>query len=194
MLLWSVCVSSPLLSSPLHSSPLFSSRPQLTTLLSSFLLHLSSISPLLCLELWAIFNNYSNKKAAVRKVKQYFIKMTERPVYETSTIFSTSVKTPASNSCIQLGTPLCRPLTGPGVQAEVSLSADPRVPWGSCTVEFHWPFGQTPTVSKLFQGTLYFMPEHAPLIPLALYKSDPPMAKLSGTRNWSWRGRGRGVR
>ena len=68
---------------------------------------------------------------------------------------------PAASSCAP---PLCRPLTGPGVQAEVSLSVDPRVPWGSCTVEFHWPFGQT----QQFQGS----PSST------LYKADPPPAKL----------------
>ena len=52
-----------------------------------------------------------------------------------------TVKKAASPVAPSWGTPLCRPLTGPGVQAEVSLSVDPRVPWGSCTVEFHWPFG-----------------------------------------------------
>ena len=37
--------------------------------------------------------------------------------------------------------PTVQATTGPGVQAEVSLSVDPRSPWGSCTVEFHWPDG-----------------------------------------------------
>ena len=50
-----------------------------------------------------------------------------------------TVKKAYLTSCIQLGTPLCRPLTGPGVQREVILSFDPRVPWGSCTVEIYGP-------------------------------------------------------
>ena len=42
-----------------------------------------------------------------------------------------------ATSCTQLGHPAVQATTGPGVQAEVSLSVDPRSPWGSCTVEFH---------------------------------------------------------
>src|SRR4029434_3009400 len=67
------------------------------------------------------------------------------------------------------GTPLCRPLTGPGVQAEVSLSVDPRSPWGSCTVEIHWPDGH-PILG--FQSRS----EHA--------LSSPPLAYISLGHHW----------
>src|SRR4029434_8234784 len=47
-----------------------------------------------------------------------------------------------------------------------------------------WKFTDLLITSNRFQGS----PSSPP------YKYDPPMANLSGTRNWSWRGRGRGVR
>src|SRR4029434_3298277 len=60
-------------------------------------------------------------------------------------------------------------LTGPGVQAEVSLSVDPRSPWGSCTVEIHWPDGH-PMLG--FQSRS----EHA--------LSPPPLAYISLGHHW----------
>src|SRR4029434_7189324 len=67
------------------------------------------------------------------------------------------------------GTPLCRPLTGPGVRAEVSLSVDPRSPWGSCTVDIPWPDGH-PMLG--FQSRS----EHA--------LSSPPLAYISLGHHW----------
>src|SRR4029434_7320214 len=60
-------------------------------------------------------------------------------------------------------------LTGPGVYREVSLSVDPRSPWGSCTVEIHWPDGH-PMLG--FQSRS----EHA--------LSPPPLAYISLGHHW----------
>ena len=74
-----------------------------------------------------------------------------------------------ATSCIQLCIPTVQATMGPGVQAEVSLSVDPRSPWGSCTVEIHWPDGH-PMLG--FQSRS----EHA--------LSSPPLAYISLGHHW----------
>ena len=74
-----------------------------------------------------------------------------------------------ATSCLQLCTPTVQATMGPGVQAEVSLSVDPRVLWWLVNSEIHWPDGH-PMLG--FQS----MPEHA--------LSSPPLAYISLGHLW----------
>lgn len=96
--------------------------------------------------------------------------------------------------CAVLRKPLCKrlPLSNQLVWATHGAWGLPNqlIP-GFRGAHAQWNFTIT---QDSFKAPSHFMPWHALSFPPSLYKSDPPLAILSGTRNWSWRSHHRGVR